>query len=57
MEEKKEYLLDGEPISWRKLIAIARDECDWKDPDNIYTTSGAAMQLRKNGHEVGQNKE
>jgi hypothetical protein len=45
------YYLDGDPVEWTRLIAVAK-EAGYHDADGIYCTSGAAAHLRSLGHEV-----
>lgn len=52
-EERKEYLLDDEPIGWQELIKYAKDHYGYDG--FVRQTSVAARILRENGHTVRVN--
>ena len=53
----KEYLLDGNVVSWQMLIKTAEDISDGYQKQSFKTTSEAASILRQDGHTVSDNYE
>ncbi len=49
----KPYLLDGKPVTFEQVIEAAQRYED--DGTEFYTTSQAAVVLRRNGHTVAEN--
>lgn len=52
LSNKKQYLLDGEPVTARELIGAASAIDDEFAADWMKSTSAAATILRNNGSEV-----
>ena len=50
----KPYLLNGEPVTFQRLIKAAQDE-GFYQRDSFYTTSEAAAFLRRQGHVIEDN--
>lgn len=52
--EAKQYLIDGDPISWQALIIVAENK-GYRGEHGLFSTSGAANFLRDLGHEIDKN--
>lgn len=53
----KDYTIDGEPVTWRELIARATSDAGYEGDGGMFTTSGAAAALRSCGYTVDSNPE
>jgi len=54
---ERTWKLDGQPISFQNLIRRARNDYGYGEGEEIFTTSGAAEVLMRNGHKVEMHEE